>query len=81
MIVLGFCVGHDKGAVLIKDGRGEVIRALKTNKLGQFKTQTPLPNGIYLIEALKGGEIFDIIRIEANGQKLNPVYLIGKLKS
>jgi|694.fasta_scaffold00773_36 hypothetical protein len=67
--------------VLIKDERGEVIRALKTNKLGQFKTQTPLPNAIYFIEALKGGEVFDIIRVEAKGQKLNPVYLIGKPKS
>ena len=66
--------------VLIKDIKGNVIRALKTNKLGQFKTQTPVQNGSYLIEAIKGGDNFDIIRIEATGVKINPVYLIGKPK-
>jgi hypothetical protein len=75
-----FGVLADNTVVLIKDVKGNVLRALKTNKLGQFKTQTPVDNGTYLIEAIKGGENFDIIRVEAVGTKLNPVYLIGKLK-
>lgn len=75
-----FGVLADNTVVLIKDVKGNVIRALKTNKLGQFKTQTPVDNGTYLIEAIKGGENFDIIRVEAVGTKLNPVYLIGKSK-
>lgn len=75
-----FGVLADNTVVLIKDVKGNVIRALKTNKLGQFKTQTPVDNGTYLIEAIKGGENFDIIRVEAVGTKLSPVYLIGKSK-
>ena len=70
----------DNTVVLIKDTKGNVIRALKTNKLGQFRLQTPLANGSYLVEAIKGGENFDIIRIEAVGSQLNPVYLIAKPK-
>jgi len=67
----------------IKDGKGMPIRALKTNKLGQFETATLLPNGTYLLEIedpLKrytfdtaqitlSGKIFLPIEITAKGQK------------
>lgn len=48
----------DETIVLIKDKDGNVVRALKTNKLGQYKIQSPLPNGKYTIEAIKGGGEF-----------------------
>ena len=68
-----------EGAVIIiKDGDGDVVRALKTNKLGQFKTQTSLPDGKYTIEVIKGGEKFDIISVKATGKNIPPVYLVAK---
>ena len=63
---------------MVKDVKGDVVRALKTNKLGQFKTQTSLNNGRYTVEAIKGGENFDIISIEARGVPLPQLTLIGK---
>jgi hypothetical protein len=68
----------ESAVVMIKDGKGDVVRALKTNKLGQFKTQTALENGKYTIEAIKGGEKFDIISVETRGFPIPAVTLIGK---
>lgn len=34
----------------VKDESGLALRAFKTNKLGQFASSTPLPNGTYIIE-------------------------------
>ena len=67
--------------VLIKDSHGNVVRALKTNKLGQFKTQSPLINGDYIIEAVKAGETFDIIRLSAVGKEIPVVEIVSKGKS
>ncbi len=36
--------------VTLKDAEGVPLRALKTNRLGQFAASTPLPNGTYFIE-------------------------------
>jgi len=36
--------------VTVKDNEGMPLRALKTNRLGQFAASTPLPNGTYVIE-------------------------------
>ena len=36
--------------VTVKDKEGVPLRALKTNRLGQFAASTQLPNGTYLIE-------------------------------
>lgn len=36
--------------VTVKDDEGVPLRALKTNRLGQFAASTPLPNGTYVIE-------------------------------
>jgi len=68
----------EEAVVIIKDAEGDVIRALKTNKLGQFRTQAEVHNGKYTVEAVKGGEKFDIISVEAKGKVLDPVYLVGK---
>lgn len=67
----------ENAVVIIKDSNGDVIRALKTNQLGQFKTQTTVPNGGYTVEAIKGGQKFDIISVEAFGQPIRPINLIA----
>lgn len=64
----------------IKDNKGSPIRALKTNKLGQFATATPLPNGIYLIEVedpLKR-YAFDIAEITLSGKVFLPIAISAK---
>jgi len=67
----------ESAVVIIKDSNGDVMRALKTNQLGQFKTQTAIPNGGYTVEAIKGGQKFDIISVEAFGQPIRPINLIA----
>ena len=64
----------------IKDNKGSPIRALKTNKLGQFATATPLPNGVYLIEVedpLKR-YAFDIAEITLSGKVFLPIAISAK---
>ncbi len=64
----------------IKDNKNNPIRALKTNKLGQFATATPLPNGVYLIEVedpLKR-YAFDIAEITLSGKVFLPIAISAK---
>lgn len=64
----------------IKDKNSSPLRALKTNKLGQFATATPLPNGIYLIEAedpMKRYN-FDIAQIVLSGKVYPAIEIIAK---
>lgn len=82
-VISGVAKGKDgslleNAVVIIKDNQGDVISALKTNKLGQFQTQTPIPNGRFTIEVIKGGEKFDIISVELTGELVKPVTIIGK---
>jgi len=64
----------------IKDKSGLPVRALKTNKLGQFATATPLPNGTYLLEVedpLKR-YVFDVAQISLSGKVFLPIEIIAK---
>ncbi|MBI5452341.1 hypothetical protein HY945_02675, partial [Candidatus Gottesmanbacteria bacterium] len=64
----------------IKDKNQMPLRALKTNKLGQFATATPLPNGIYFLEAedpLKR-YVFDIAEITLSGKVFLPIEITAK---
>lgn len=54
------------------------VRALKTNKLGQFTGSTPLPNGTYTIELEKDSLIFDVLQIELAGGVLPPLMIAAK---
>lgn len=68
-----------EGAILeIRDSSSNPVRAFKTNKLGQFRSATPLPNGIYEIETDKEGCRFDIIKVELKGEILAPIEIISK---
>lgn len=64
--------------VVIYDKEGLPVRALKTNKLGQFTGSTPLPNSTYNIEIEKEGLNFDMLQIELNGTVLPPLTIAAK---
>lgn len=66
--------------ITIKDKKSMPLRALKTNKLGQFATATPLPDGVYILELedpLKRF-FFDIPEITLNGKVFLPIEIIAK---
>lgn len=64
--------------VVIYDKEGLPVRALKTNKLGQFSGATPLPNGTYTLELEKDGFTFDVLQIELAGMVLPPLVVTAK---
>ena len=59
--------------MIIKDTSNEPVRALKSNKIGQFVISTPLPNGTYTLELEKEGYDFDIIQVEIRGEVMKPI--------
>lgn len=82
-LVVGMVLGPEdemiEGALIeISDSQGIPVRALKTNKLGQFRIATPLPNGTYEISVEKEGYKFDIIKLEAKGEIINPLEIRGQ---
>lgn len=58
--------------VIIEDEDGDPVRALKTNRLGQFVISTPLPNGIYTVKVESGG-LFLPINVVVDGSILRPI--------
>lgn len=68
----------DGTVVVIHDKDGLPVRALKTNKLGQFTGSTPLPNGTYTVELEKDSLLFDILQIELSGAVLPPLFISAK---
>lgn len=62
----------------IRDEKGNPVRALKTNRLGQFRIATPLKNGTYEIEVEKEGFKFDIIKIALSGKIVQPIEIRAK---
>lgn len=68
----------DGAIVVIYDKEGMPVRALKTNKLGQFSGSTPLPSGTYTIETEKENNNFDVLQIELSGQVLPPIAITAK---
>lgn len=63
---------------VIYDREGLPVRALKTNKLGQFTGSTPLTNGTYKLALEKENFIFDALQIELTGEILSPLLIIAK---
>lgn len=66
--------------ITVKDVQGLPHRALKTNRLGQFSTATPLSNGTYHLEAEDplNRYIFDIAEIVLTGKVFLPVEITAK---
>lgn len=63
---------------VIYDKEGLPVRALKTNKLGQFTGSTPLSNGTYTLELEKDNFTFDVLQIELTGEVLPPLLITVK---
>ncbi len=61
--------------VIIKDQDGDPVRALKTDRLGQFAISTSLENGDYTIEVSSKERHFDIMKVTADGSILSALEL------
>ncbi len=57
--------------VIIEDEDGDPVRALKTNKLGQFAVSTPLPNGKYTVKVSSGH--YEPVKVPVEGSVLEPI--------
>lgn len=68
----------ENAIIEIQDKSGNAVRALRTNRLGQFETATPLSNGEYLVTVEKEGYNFDILKLEAKGEILEPLRIKAK---
>ncbi len=68
--------------VTVKDHEEMPVRALKTNKLGQFAASAQLPNGTYHIEVEDPQKRyqFDIVEVSLNGTVLPPLEIWAKSK-
>lgn len=68
--------------VTVKDKDDIPVRALKTNKLGQFASSTPLNNGTYTVEAEdpKKQFSFDLVDVTLTGSPITPLQLIAQSK-
>lgn len=66
--------------ITVRDTTDTPLRALKTNKLGQFAASTPLPNGTYIVEIEdpKNTLVFDKVQIPLNGAVAPPIEVISK---
>jgi len=64
-----------EGVILeISDSKNGIpVRALRSNKLGQFQTATQLSNGEYHLAAEKDGLTFDTITISCQDKIINPI--------
>lgn len=59
--------------IVVKDSLGNSVRALKSNKIGQFAISTPLPNGTYTMELEKKENNFDVVQINLEGEVMPPI--------
>lgn len=64
--------------VVAHDKEGLPVRALRTNKLGQFVAATPLSNGPYSLALEKDNLFFDQLNIELKGELVNPIKIAAK---
>jgi len=86
-VVTGIVKDH-QGALLpgvlvtVKDKDGIPLRALKTNKLGQFAASTQLPDGVYVVEVEDPREryVFDRAQITLNGTVMPAIGIVAKSK-
>lgn len=64
--------------VIIHNKEGIPVRALKTNKLGQFVGSTPLPSGIYTVTLEKEGYTFQTLQLTLENSTLAPIAITAK---
>lgn len=71
--------GIVEGAILeVRDTMGRPVRALRTNKAGNFMIVTPLIEGKYELITEKDGLIFDPIGFNAEGRIIDPIAVKAK---
>lgn len=63
--------------VIIHNSEGIPVRALKTNKLGQFVGSTPLPAGVYTVTLEKEGYSFQTLQLTLENSTLAPIAIIA----
>lgn len=68
----------EKVILVVKDSQGIPVRALKTNKLGQFLSATPLGSGSYRVEVESENHKFDPFILNLNGQVVEPFEVKAK---
>ncbi len=81
--IVGMAVGPDneiieQAMVEILDQSAQVVRAVKTNSLGQFFVSSPLSNGTYYIETKKQGYRFQTQKIKLTGKAVEPIEIKAK---
>lgn len=54
------------------------VRALRTNRLGQFQIATPLTAGNYTLHFEKDGFSFESVSVPAEGKIIAPILVVGK---
>ncbi len=64
--------------IVIKNKAGNSIRALKTNKAGQFMVSTPMETGVYYLEMERGGYTFDTLEVTLGGTVLKPLEITAR---
>ncbi len=68
-----------EGAIVVAhDKQGLPVRALKSNKLGQFIAATPLPSGTYNLTVEKDNLNFDTIQVGLKDAVMPPVVIAAK---
>ncbi|OGV97146.1 hypothetical protein A2W24_00370 [Microgenomates group bacterium RBG_16_45_19] len=63
----------ENAIIEIRSSDGLPVRATKTNRLGQFASNTPLKNGTYELEIDAPGHTFAIIKLDLRGQVIQPL--------
>lgn len=84
-VVTGIIKDHDANflpgvLVTVRDKEGVPLRALKTNKLGQFAASTPLANNTYIIEVEdpRNRYVFDRVQITLNGAVVPAIEIVAR---
>lgn len=67
--------------LIVKNSRGDTVRAFKTNSMGQFVVSTPLQNGTYTVEVSPSNKTsltFGIIPLEVKGEVIPALDVASK---
>lgn len=68
----------EQSIIEIRDHTGMPVRALRSNKLGQFFVSTPLPSGEYELVVEKDNYTFDTMKLTLSGSIVSPIEVRAK---
>lgn len=68
----------ESAIIVAHDSKGLPVRALKSNKLGQFITATPLPDGEYTLSAEKDALAFPKYQLDLKGEVMQPIVIAAQ---